>query len=84
MNFIINKYEDDLLSLPGPEALCLCAVEEAGRSLVCPCGPCWAPGPGAAAGADPGLPHPTEEDEELADSGGGHLHSGGGLVCVGL
>lgn len=66
---------------PGPEALCLCEGEEEGRSLVCPCGPCWVLGPGAAAGADPGPPHPTEEDGPHADPGGGLLHCGG-LVWV--
>lgn len=89
MNPVNNKYEDEgvesrlhLQSLPGPglEALCPCEAEEEGRSLVCPCGPCWALGPGAAVGADPGLPHPTEEGEAHADLDGGHLHCGGGLT----
>lgn len=66
---------------PGPEALCLCEGEGEGQSLVFPCEPCWAPGPWAVAGADPGLLPPTVEGGLHADPGGGHLQSGS-LVWV--
>lgn len=67
---------------PGHDALCLYGGEEEGRSQACLCGPCWAPGLGAAAEAEPGLPRPTEGGP-YAGSGGGHLHSGG-LAWAGL
>lgn len=67
---------------PGHDALCLYVGEEEGRSQACLCGPCWAPGLGAAAEAEPGLPRPTEGGP-YAGSGGGHLHSGG-LAWAGL
>jgi len=70
-----------LLSLPGPDALCLCVEEEVGR--VCPCDPCWALGPGAAAGAAPGFLHLCEEDGLHADRGGDLLRPGA-LVWVDL
>lgn len=70
------KYSSLFRFLPGlcPEVPGLCEGEGEVQSLAGLCGSCWVPGLVAAAGADPGLPHPSEEEELLA--GGRQLQSG--------
>lgn len=71
------------MSVPAlyPGALCLCEVEVEGQTRACPCGPCWAPGPEAAAGVDLGPLRLAEEDERHVDCGGSLTHYAG-PVCV--
>lgn len=79
----MGRWYRTILSVPAldPGVPCLGEVVVEVQTRACPCGPCWALGPEAAAGVDFGPLHLAGEDEQHVDCGGSLTHCAG-PVCV--